>query len=42
MEIYLAQTSDCDRKFRLCHDIGSACYDCFATFPEGMSVSYII
>ena len=22
----------------LCTDIGSACYNCFATFPEGMSV----
>ena len=23
----------------LCTDTGSACYDCFATFPEGMSIS---
>lgn len=27
-----------NEKFRLCHDTGSACYVCFATFPEGMSV----
>ena len=27
-------------KFRLCPDTGSACYDCFATFPEGMSIDF--
>lgn len=26
----------------LCTDTGSACYDCFATFLEGMSVIHII
>ena len=24
----------------LCTDTGSACYDCFTTFPEGMSIIF--